>query len=106
MFYARVSKAALAVSLGLVLPGVAFSTRPVLSHSFYSWECCHDRDCGPIAEDLVRITPGGFFLVESGETIPIASARKSPDGLYHRCVKNPSDRKSQTLCLYAPPLGS
>lgn len=71
----------------------------------YPLSCCHKRDCAPLDPKLIQATEQGWYLMESGEVIPYSKAREAPDGLFHRCVKRPEDRRSETLCLFVPPMG-
>ena len=66
------------------------------AHSWYAWECCHDRDCHPIA-DVVE-TPQGYVVLS--ETIPHGDSRLrvSQDAEFHVCQPNPPAIR----CLYVP----
>lgn len=84
---------------------------PALSHSWYSVACCTGDDCGPVAISAVKATNAGWFVVESGETIPYGDKREqqSQDSDFHRCVYGPmaaEGLRGKTRCLYVPGFGS
>ncbi|MFC5423951.1 hypothetical protein ACFPOB_31015 [Bosea eneae] len=86
---------------------------PARAHSFYPWECCHDRDCWPMGVDADAREPepvetAAGWRLHDGIVIPFAETRPSPDGRFHVCrgggrlegpVIAPSGRKP---CLWAP----
>lgn len=88
------------ITLALIL---SLATGTAAAHSFYSYECCHDRDCRPLAVDEVRETPQGWLIVSSGRTIPYDFHRlkNSPDGRYHLCTTS-GDADGMILCFYRP----
>lgn len=59
--------------------------------------CCGPGDCFIMAP--VRITSAGYFLPQTGETIPYAEAQPSPDGQFWRCKRPDGSRR----CFFAPP---
>jgi hypothetical protein len=63
--------------------------------------CCGENDCQIVPEDVVHITPSGYRLDDTGETIPLARVQPSPDGLTWRCRWG-----GQTQCFFSPMLGS
>jgi hypothetical protein len=96
-----------------------------LAHSFYSPECCSNKDCAPIEAKRVQITEAGYYVtVAPGDhpmikhapvafTIPYAKAKESPDGRYHICITEQHVSPDGTaqfgasmLCFYRPPMGS
>lgn len=94
---------ALAAALAVLLIGIAVAS----AHSFYDWDCCSDRDCGPVAEGTVVETQGGYRVLLTGQFIDRDSpkVRMSPDGRWHLCTLggNPG---GAVLCLYVPGRGS
>jgi len=95
------------------------------AHSFYSPECCSNKDCAPIETRHVKITEAGYFVtIAPGDhpmikhapvsfTIPYAKAKESPDGRYHICITEQHVSPDGTaqfgasmLCFYRPPMGS
>lgn len=86
---------------------------PARAHSFYPWECCHDRDCWPMGLDADAREPepvetAAGWRLHDGVVIPFSETRPSPDGRFHVCrgggrlegpVIAPSGRKP---CLWAP----
>lgn len=78
----------------------------------YDWQCCNNRDCGPIPDEMVVPTSSGWYLLTTHETIPYGSPkiRKSQDGHFHQCIREgysmPIDPEGHTLCLYTPGFGS
>lgn len=87
--------AALFLSLGW-LSGDAFG------HSFYPPECCSDRDCAPYPRVLVKESPEGYTLA-TGEFIERKRARFSPDGDFHLCRLEVTQK---ILCFFVPNNGS
>ena len=88
----------IALGLGLLLVG------PAKAHSWYSWECCHDQDCAPIAlSETPKEEKGGFTLID-GRHIPYKDLKPSPDGQWHLCEQKhePEPRNRKILCVYAP----
>ena len=79
---------------------VAWPHNRAHGHSFYSHECCHDRDCGPIAASRV-IVSGGGYLIDGHHWVPEKDAKDSPDGEFHACFPLPA--KDKLRCFYRPP---
>jgi hypothetical protein len=46
----------------------------------------------------VKITPAGYFVIKTNETIPFSEATPSPTGTYWRCHWG-----GQRKCFFAPP---
>lgn len=69
----------------------------LLAHSFYSQECCSDRDCNPVPTTAVTEAPDGYHYKHY--VIPYKDQRVkfSPDGQFHVC-ENPYYLR----CLYVP----
>lgn len=93
-------------ALPLTLAALALLAQARASaHSWYPIECCSGFDCRPVAQTMVRLTATGWFVVETGETIPFSRARLSPDGRFHRC--SPGGRPhARTICLFVPATSS
>ena len=87
--------------IALLVYGLFF--HDAMSHDFYTLECCNDRDCSPLPDGAVQITPDGY--VWKGEIFPYGDRRikYSPDGKYHGCEMPNTKVK---LCLYVPPQGA
>lgn len=88
-----------------------FLSENTKAHEWYDYECCSETDCHPLPVDAVQATPEGWFIKESGETIPYGDPRerKSKDSGYHRCTMTGytgTGRILITRCLYVPDLGS
>ena len=47
----------------------------VEAHDWYPFYCCHDRDCHPVDDSAVQFTPKGWFIMNTGETIPFSKAQ-------------------------------
>ena len=60
--------------------------------------CCGERDCVELAAADIQITPGGYVVKATSETIPFSEATPSPTGTFWRC-----DWGGQRKCLFAPP---
>lgn len=81
------------------------------AHSFYPWECCHDRDCWVMGagerEPEPRFTREGWRL-HDGALVPFSEARPSPDGRFHVCRYGGADKGSvirpagAPVCLWVP----
>lgn len=86
--------------LGVV--GIVVACFAVLAqaHGFYPHECCHDRDCAPIASYRVDHVTGGY-LVDGLHYVPEAQARNSPDGRYHACYPV---MQGKPRCFFRPPM--
>lgn len=87
--------------------GVVLATK-VFAHSFYDYDCCHQRDCGPVPSTQFRPTPSGWQWIPNGEIIPYDShkIRKSPDGSFHRCGQNSPLDPEKARCFYIPEMGT
>jgi hypothetical protein len=81
---------------------IALLSQSALPHSWYDWECCSDRDCGPINYVPVPL-PNGSFQLPTGEIVPKERVKWSRDEHYHLC-RFPPD--GFIFCLYVPPQGS
>lgn len=108
LFLAFVLLAAILILAGSVLK--------VRAHSFYPWECCHDRDCWmtgarddgqPMREADPVFTRDGWLLSD-GTLVPFTDARPSPDGRFHVCRQGGADKGSvirpsgAPVCLWVP----
>jgi len=60
--------------------------------------CCGERDCVELAAADIQITPGGYVVKATSETIPFSEATPSPTGTFWRC-----DWGGQRKCFFAPP---
>jgi hypothetical protein len=105
--------ALLALAIAEAVVSLAGCT-PASAHSFYPYECCHDKDCWPMGkgerEPDPVLTPQGWRLFD-GETIAFSETRVSPDGRFHVCRKAGAAegaviRASGKPCLWVPPQGS
>jgi hypothetical protein len=63
--------------------------------------CCGENDCRIVPDSVVHITPWGYRLDDTGETIPMSRVQPSPDGLTWRCRWG-----GETQCFFSPNLGS
>ena len=92
-----------------LLPALAVAHSAPVGWHYDSW-CCSGRDCAPIPQEEVHVTPDGYLV-----TIPASSTsarleklfrydevRMSGDGQYHACVVPGS---GDFRCLYVPPMG-
>ncbi len=77
----------------------------VQAHDWYPFYCCHDKDCRPVDESAVKFTPKGWFITNTGETIPFNRAQYSPDGRFHICSYGGLP-EAKTICLFTPGNGS
>ena len=92
-------------ALGLLLIAAAIGT--ARGHSFYDLDCCHDRDCAPVADGAVVEDAAGFLVVATGQRVDRGSpkVRLSPDGRWHLCTLG-GVPDGAILCLYVPGRGS
>jgi len=60
--------------------------------------CCGERDCVELAAADIQITPGGYVVKATSETIPFSEATPLPTGTFWRC-----DWGGQRKCFFAPP---
>ena len=60
--------------------------------------CFGERDCVELSAADIQVTPAGYFLKSTSETIPFHEATPSPTGTYWRC-----DWGGQRKCFFAPP---
>ena len=109
------SRAVLGSILGLCVFMALLSAHQAQSHvhvepdgstvSWYPQECCHDRDCQPVA--TVRATPAGLWMTTvAGQTVLIGRdevRRPSRDMRWHICLGANSDRDITVQCIFEPP---
>jgi hypothetical protein len=81
--------------------------RPARAHGEAAWImqgetswCCGEKDCAVVPATRVRVVPGGYFLLDTGETIPEEVAKPSPDGEFWRCRVNADEPNSLTRCFF------
>lgn len=91
-----------------MLAGLA--TRPAAAHGPAEWIqrggyrnaagelCCGERDCFELADGDVQVTPHGYFIKATKETVPFHEATPSPTGTYWRCYWG-----GKRKCFFAPP---
>jgi hypothetical protein len=74
--------------------------------SWYPKECCHDKDCRPVAS--IKPAPNGFWMTTvDGLTVLIGSSderRPSLDSRWHICIGpgEMHDAGPQILCVFEP----
>ena len=75
----------------------------------YPQACCDQNDCKVLDADRVKETASGFSIDDGRFLVSFATARLSPDGLYHWCVIPTTGGgirgTSGGLCFWAPPRG-
>lgn len=69
----------------------------------YDVACCSGDDCAPAPVGAVKDTATGYLIVETGEAVTFADAKRSQDEDFHICRSKVTGR---LYCLYAPPRGS
>lgn len=103
--------------LGLVLYAtllVSSTAHEAPSGWTYDISCCSQMDCREIKDDDIEITPQGYVIKATGETVTYdgksptgIKLKKSKDEHFHRCSSGyPGSDKGRTWCLYVPPFGS
>lgn len=60
--------------------------------------CCGERDCSELSDADVSVTPTGYFIMSTKETVPFSEAAPSPTGTYWRCQWG-----GRRKCFFAPP---
>lgn len=70
----------------------------------YSYACCSDKDCRPVAAGEIKETPEGYLLIKTGEVVGYQDKRvkESPDGTFHVCQVAGDFEAGRILCIYAP----
>ena len=72
---------------------------------WYPQECCHDRDCRPVA--VVRAGPEGLWMTTvDGQTILIGrndARRPSQDMRWHICLGPDEHSHTVVQCIFEPP---
>jgi hypothetical protein len=73
--------------------------------AWYPKECCHDRDCRPVA--TIRIAPHGLWMTTvDGFTVLVGTnheRRPSLDMRWHICVSEDLDHNRVVQCVFEPP---
>lgn len=89
----------LVAASGLAL--AVLSAQSAKAHAWYEYECCSEQDCRKAAIDEVTVTPDGYFVSTTGETIARNDGRLrfGEDWDWHICLV-PSETKVR--CLYRP----
>jgi hypothetical protein len=64
-------------------------------HSFYSHECCTNKDCYEVS--CKEVIPNGDGWKWKGVTFKRSMLRSAPDGGCHVCIA------TGPLCIYLPP---
>lgn len=82
------------IMIGLV-SAAALSTEHHLAHSFYSNECCQEKDCRPVPCSEIRSIQDGWQWRDKKFTTSML--RMTPDGKCHVCVGQ------VPACIYLPP---
>ena len=76
---------------------------PALAHDQYPRDCCSGQDCRPALVGEIELTRDGLYLVvPTGELFTRSQVRPSFDGNFHRCLYDPSNPKSRTICVFVP----
>jgi hypothetical protein len=73
--------------------------------AWYPKECCHDRDCRPVAN--VQIAKQGLWMTTvDGMTVLVAAdeeRRPSRDMRWHICLGEDLDHNTVIQCVFEPP---
>jgi hypothetical protein len=76
---------------------------PALCHDQYPRDCCSGHDCRPaLPGEIEVLADGRFHIVPTGEIFTRSQVRPSFDDGYHRCLYNPANPVSRTLCVFVP----
>jgi hypothetical protein len=75
------------------------------AHSFYSKQCCNDRDCFPV-DRISKRRDGGYDVIVKGKYSKVpgsfANTYLSGDMKYHICFREPLGAEPYAKCLYVP----
>lgn len=81
------------------------------AHSFYSSQCCNERDCSPFARERVKLVEQGY-IIDGNFIIGHLDNRLRETPLdeiepYHLCkrVNENAVSDKNTRCLYVPQMG-
>jgi hypothetical protein len=85
------------------------------AHDWYSWRCCHDRDCRELPDGAVRETAHGYVVTIPGRPEPVVIGYgdtrvevvpvEHDDGrTFHICTVA-GEAGTSVLCLYTPGRG-
>jgi hypothetical protein len=79
---------------------LALIAREASAHSFYSYECCSDRDCGPVDDAAVEERPDGYHVRGFVEVVKLGDPRLkwSPDDQDHVCAR--TGVAERIYCIY------
>ena len=76
---------------------------PALAHDQYPRDCCSGQDCRPALVGEIELTKEGLYhVIPTGELFTRSQVRPSFDENFHRCLYDPSNPKSRTLCVFVP----
>ena len=88
----------------LAAAAVMLFNGPATAHSWYSKDCCHDKDCHPVAcEEIEKIIDGWLWRDKATKQrywFPHDRLHASHDDACHVCV-SPQTTPSG-ICLYVP----
>jgi len=97
------------LTVGLIV-AAAFSLQAAYAHGPAEWIqrggfknavgelCCGERDCAELSSADVKVTPAGYLILSTRETVPFDEATPSPTGTYWRCYWG-----GKRKCFFAPP---
>lgn len=94
----------------LVLLMSLFGITASMSHSWYPYECCSEKDCEPMAALSMQRDEDDNWVLPTGEKIPFEEARPSPDHQFHWCRYTPDSKNvieptGKPKCFWAPEAG-
>jgi len=81
------------------------SAAPILAHSWYPQECCHDKDCHPVPCAELKVAAKGDVMWKGVLYFSGPMLRDSLDGQCHVCVEeglNASIIPYLPLCVFVP----
>lgn len=91
------------VACGIIIALIVFSPS-AKAHSWYSPECCHDRDCSPVTsmEQMDNKNPLNKFMIVTtklgkGYTTQYTKWLKSEDDKDHACI---NVHTNEVICFY------
>lgn len=121
----------LALIAAIALAAPSFAHEAPSGWLYDPW-CCNNKDCTPVGNATVELTPEGYLVTLDPETHDLAQSRiqrlfrypdadpsndrleppeamRSGDSKYHACVSRPAahyNMQQNIRCFYAPEMGS
>jgi hypothetical protein len=79
---------------------MVLATAVLLAHSWYSPECCGEKDCRPVPCEQLVFHDG--FVWYDTDRLPPERVQDSPDGQCHICFSPFRVWPNRLICVFAP----